>query len=172
MGSPVAGSIRRCLGGGRDRPREDAMKAKEFMNPEVVSVAGDMPVQEVARLLTERGISGVPVVEEGELIGIITLGDLVDRVKRIHLPTVLTLLDAIIPIAGEHQFQEELRRMAAVNAVDIMTPDPLTVDEETELSEVATRLSERHISLLPVVRDGALVGIIGKRDIIRAMLVE
>ena len=148
------------------------MKAKEFMTHDVISVHPEMPIQELARLLTTKKISGVPVIGEFGLMGIITEGDLVDRVKKIHLPAMVTILDVVIPIAGERRYEEELRKMAGSVAQDIMTTEVAVVDEEAELEEVATLLSEDDVSLLPVLRGDAVVGIIGKRDIIRAILVE
>ena len=148
------------------------MQAKEFMTHDVISVPPEMPIQELAHLLTEKKISGVPVIGSVGLMGIITEGDLVDRVKKIHLPTLVTILDAVIPIAGERRYDEELRKMAGSTAQDIMTTEVAAVDEETELEEVATLLSEEKVSLLPVLRGDEVVGIIGKRDIIRAILAE
>ncbi|MBF0462822.1 MAG: CBS domain-containing protein [Magnetococcales bacterium] len=140
------------------------------MTREVISVPPEMPIQELAQLLTEKKISGVPVIGEFGLMGIITEGDLVDRVKRIHLPTLITILDVVIPVAGERRYEEELRKMAGSTAQDIMTTDVVVADEEMELSEVASLLSEEKVALLPVLRGDVVVGIIGKRDIIRAML--
>ncbi len=148
------------------------MKAREFMTREVISVPPEMPIQELAQLLTERKISGVPVIGEVGLMGIITEGDLVDRVKRIHLPTLITILDVAIPVAGERRYEEDLRKMAGSTARDIMTTEVVVADEEMDLSDVATLLSEENVALLPVLRGDTVVGIIGKRDIIRAMLVE
>ncbi|MEO5338991.1 MAG: CBS domain-containing protein [Magnetococcus sp. MYC-9] len=148
------------------------MQAKEFMTREVISVPPDMPIQEVAALLTEKKISGVPVIGEVGLMGIITEGDLVDRVKKIHLPTLVTILDVVIPVAGERRYESELRKMAGSTAQDIMTTEVVVADEEMDLSEVATLLSEEQVALLPVLRGESVVGIIGKRDVIRAMLVD
>lgn len=148
------------------------MKAKEFMTREVISVPPDMPIQALARLLTEKKISGVPVIGEVGLMGIITEGDLVDRVKKIHLPTLVTILDVVIPVAGERRFEQELRKMAGSTAQDIMTTEVAVVEEDASLEEVATLLSEDHVSLLPVLQGEAVVGIIGKRDIIRAILAD
>ncbi|MBF0184382.1 MAG: CBS domain-containing protein [Magnetococcales bacterium] len=148
------------------------MKASEIMTREVFSVPPDMPIQEVAQLLTERKISGVPVIGPFGLMGIITEGDLVDRVKKIHLPTLVTILDVVIPIAGERRYEEELRKMAGSTAADIMTTEVVVASEEMELSDVATLISEEKVALLPVLRGDEVVGIIGKRDIIRAMLAD
>ena len=148
------------------------MKAKEFMTRDVISVPPGMAIQELAQLLTEKKISGVPVIGGFGLMGIITEGDLVDQVKKIHLPTLITLFDAVIPIAGERRYKNELRKMAGSTAQDIMTTEVAVVDEEAELEEVATLLSEDEVSLLPVMRGDSVVGIIGKRDIIRAILLN
>ncbi|MBF0370106.1 MAG: CBS domain-containing protein [Magnetococcales bacterium] len=148
------------------------MKAKDIMTREVVTASPELSVQALAKLLTEKKISGVPVMDGGELVGIVTEGDLVDRVKRVHLPTLVTLFDAVIPIAGERQYEEDLRKMAALTASEIMTLEVVMVDEETEMEEIATIIQDEDFPLLPVMRGDDLVGIIGKRDIIRAMVVE
>ena len=146
------------------------MEAREIMTDNVVSVPPDMPVLELARLMADKGIRGVPVIEGAVLLGMVTEGDLIDRVKKIHLPTVVTILDAVIPIAGEHQYQEDLRKSAARTAADIMTTELVVVEETTSLSEVATALSEDHASLLPVMRGEQVVGVVSKSDVIRGML--
>lgn len=146
------------------------MKAKEFMTHEVISVPPEMPIQALAQLLTEKKISGVPVMGDVGLMGIITEGDLVDQVKKIHLPMLVTLFDAVIPVVGERRYEKELRKMAGTTAQDIMTTEVVVADEEMALEEVATLLSDDEVSLLPVLRGETVVGIIGKRDIIRAIL--
>ncbi|MBF0271095.1 MAG: CBS domain-containing protein [Magnetococcales bacterium] len=138
----------------------------------VITAPPETPIRDLARLLTEKRIGGVPIVEQGRLLGMVTEEDLLARVKTIHPPTLFTFLDAVIPIAGEHRFEEDLRRMAASTAEEIMTTELEAVDEETDLAEVATLISDRHVCLLPVLRGEELVGIIGKRDVIRGMLAD
>ncbi|MBF0625979.1 MAG: CBS domain-containing protein [Magnetococcales bacterium] len=147
------------------------MRVAEVMTTGVVSVGLEASIPEIARTLTEHRISGVPVVDEaGVIVGMVSEGDLVDRIKKIHLPSMLSFLDAVIPVAGEKQFREDLRKMAAATAGELMTPDPVVVEDSASLEEAATLLSDHHIPLLPVVRAGELVGILGKRDVIRGML--
>ncbi len=148
------------------------MEARDIMTREVISVPSDMPVKEIARLMRQKGIRGVPVIDGDLLLGVVTEGDLIDRVKKIHLPTVVTILDTAIPIAGEHQYQEDLRKAAARTAADIMTTELVVVEENTSMAEVATALSEDHASLLPVMRGDSVVGVISKSDVIRGMLME
>lgn len=148
------------------------MKAKDIMTTDVISVSPDMPVLALAKLMATNGIRGVPVMDGGLLVGIITEGDLIDRVKKIHLPTLITILDVAIPIAGEHQYEEDLRKAAARTAEDIMTRELVVVEEDAPLAEVATALSEDHASLLPVMRGDEMVGIVSKSDVIRGMILE
>ncbi|MBF0436108.1 MAG: CBS domain-containing protein [Magnetococcales bacterium] len=147
------------------------MQAIDIMMRDVITVSPDMTVKELALLLMEKKISGAPVLDgDGRLVGIVTEKDLVDRARKIHLPTLITIMDAIIPVFGERQYQNDLRKMAAVLVQDIMTENVTAVEESAELQEIATILDDEHISLLPVIRGEKLVGIIGKRDIIRGML--
>lgn len=148
------------------------MKAKDIMVRDVITAPPEMSVRDLARLLTENRIGGVPIVEEGRLLGMVTEEELLSQVKTIHPPLMITILDAVIPIAGEFRYEEDLRRMAASTAGEIMRIDLEAVDEETELAEIATLISDRHVALVPVLRGEALVGIIGKRDVIRGMLAD
>ncbi|MBF0163035.1 MAG: CBS domain-containing protein [Magnetococcales bacterium] len=148
------------------------MKAKDIMVSDVITAPPEMSVRDLARLLTENRIGGVPIVEEGRLLGMVTEEELLSQVKTIHPPLMLTILDAVIPIAGEFRYEEDLRRMAASTAGEIMNIDLDVVDEETDLAEIATLISDRHVALVPVLRGETLVGIIGKRDVIRGMLAD
>ncbi|GAB0058193.1 hypothetical protein SIID45300_02537 [Candidatus Magnetaquicoccaceae bacterium FCR-1] len=148
------------------------MKAKDIMVRDVITAPPEMSVRDLARLLTENRIGGVPIVEEGRLLGMVTEEELLSQVKTIHPPLMITILDAVIPIAGEFRYEEDLRRMAASTAGEIMRIDLEAVDEETELAEIATLISDRHVALVPVLRGESLVGIIGKRDVIRGMLAD
>jgi CBS domain-containing protein len=148
------------------------MEARKIMSKKVISATPKMPVLDLARLMTKNGIRGVPVIDDGVLVGIVTEGDLIDRVKKIHLPTVITILDTAIPIAGEHQYQEDLRKAAGRVVEDIMTSELVVVEESASLSDVATAFSEDHASLLPVMRGDDVVGVISKSDVIKGMLLE
>jgi len=146
------------------------LAAKDLMTRDVITVGPDMPVKELANLLVERHISGAPVVDrEGALVGIITEKDLIESNKNIHIPTVVTLFDAVIYLESEKHFKQELKKMAASKVEDIMVRKVVTIGEETSIREIAAIMSERGKGLLPVARDGKLVGIVGKADIVRSM---
>ena len=148
------------------------LKAKEIMTKEVITVREDTTIQELARILMQHRISGVPVVDAGGgLSGIVTESDLINKNKKLHIPTVLRLFDAYIPL-GTSKLETDIKRMAATTVGDILTKDVVSVKEDTTVEDIATIMSEQNIHLLPVLREGELVGIIGKKDLIRAVARE
>jgi CBS domain-containing protein len=139
------------------------------MTSQVITVAPETPVAEVLRLLTERRISGAPVVEAGRVIGMVSEGDLLWREGRLNAPVYLTLLDAVIPIGGTH-FEEELRKATGATARDVMTAPPICIVPEADVSVAASRMLEHKINRLPVVDgNGHLLGIVARADLLRAM---
>ncbi|MEK6777468.1 MAG: CBS domain-containing protein [bacterium] len=147
------------------------LTAKEIMTRDVITVGPDMPVKDLAKLLLDHHISGVPVVDkEGNLAGIITDKDLIESNKNLHLPTVVTLFDAVIYLESEKHFKEDLRKMAASRVEDIMVRKVVTIGEDTSIRDIAAIMSDQGKDLLPVVREGKLIGIVGKADIVRSMI--
>ena len=146
------------------------LKVKDIMTKEVITVTNETTVEELARLLIKNKISGAPVVDgSGNLTGIVTENDLISQNKRLHIPTVIRLFDSFI-LFGSGRMEDEIRKMAAVTVGGICTKKVISVTEESSLEEVATLMSEKNIHLLPVVRDKAVVGIIGKADVVNAMI--
>jgi CBS domain-containing protein len=145
------------------------VKAKDIMKRDVITVRPDTSVEEIGRLFIEKDISGAPVVDEhGALVGIVTENDLISQNKKFHIPTILRIFDAFIPLESTSQVEKEIKRMAATKASEICTRDVVTIDEETSLSDIATLMTEKRIHLLPVVREGKIIGIVGKKEVIRS----
>lgn len=145
------------------------LKAKDIMTGDVITVKPEITVEALARVLMDHKISGVPVVDEnGKLFGIVTENDLIRQNKRLHIPTVIRLFDAYF-LLGSDRMEEEIKEMAGTTVDDICTKDVVTIQEETSLDEIATIMAEQNIHLLPVLRDGVVVGIVGKADMVRAM---
>lgn len=145
-------------------------KARDIMTRDVISVKPGTTVEELARILMEHHISGAPVVDDaGSLVGIVTEHDLINQEKRLHIPTVVRILDAFIYLESSKRFEEDLKKMVATKVGDICTSDVTTVDEDATLTEIATIMSEKDIHLLPVMKEGRIVGVIGKEDILRAV---
>ncbi|HCC54763.1 MAG TPA: hypothetical protein DEQ20_07560 [Desulfobulbaceae bacterium] len=144
--------------------------AKEIMAKKVVSVKADLPVEKLAGILWSHRINGVPVVDDDDqLIGVVTESDLVDQAKRFHIPTAISILDSVIFLDRAKKVEKEIRRMTAATVGDICSREPVTISEDTPLDEIATIMAEKKVHTLPVLKNGALVGVIGKTDIIRAL---
>lgn len=142
--------------------------AKEIMTRKLVTVSPEMDVSELASLFWEKRISGAPVVDDdGKLLGIVTESDLIDQGKKVHIPTIMSILDSMIFLENPAKLDKEIRKMTGTKVKDIYSPDPVTVSEDTPMDELATIMADRKLHTLPVVTGGKLVGVIGKLDIIR-----
>jgi CBS domain-containing protein len=148
------------------------LKAKDIMTGDVITVKPDTTIEELARILMQNHISGVPVVDaQGRIIGVVTENDLISKNSRLHIPTILRLFDAYIPL-GASKLETDIKRMTATTVNDISTKDVITIDSEASVEYIATLMTERKIHLLPVLKEGKLVGIIGKKDLIKGVAVE
>jgi CBS domain-containing protein len=115
-------------------------------------------------------ISGVPVVDDaGALYGIVTENDLISRNKRLHIPTVVSFLDAAIYLESSKKFEQEVKRLTATRVGDICSRKVITISEDTTVTDIATIMSDKKAHLLPVLTGGKVVGIVGKRDMVKAV---
>ncbi len=148
------------------------LKAKDIMTEAVITVTPETSIEDFARMLMQHRISGAPVVnEKGDLKGIVTENDLISKNSRLHIPTILRLFDAYIPL-GASKLETEIKRMAASTVGDICATEVITVDDEASVEYIATLMTEKKIHLLPVVKGKKLIGIIGKRDLIKGIAGE
>lgn len=149
------------------------LRARDIMTTDVAAVTPETTVEELARLLMEKDISGAPVIDDaGRLIGIVTEHDLIKKERRLHIPTVVQIFDAFIYLESSKRFEEDLKKMVAKKVADIYTKDVVTVGEDSTVTEIATIMTDKDIHLLPVMKDGEMVGIVGKKDILKAMTRE
>lgn len=147
------------------------MNVAEIMTPNPITVQSTTPVEEVARLLLRHQISGAPVLDaRGAVIGMVTEDDLIVRNANLHLPTFLNFLDGFFPVRGEHEFEEELRRITATAAGEVMSEHLYAIAAEADVADAATLMHEKGANPLPVISNGRLVGIVARADIIRLMV--
>ncbi|MDH3346694.1 MAG: CBS domain-containing protein [Desulfobulbaceae bacterium] len=146
------------------------LHAKDIMTREIVTVLEETSVKDLAKLLSEKKISGVPVINDnGNMIGIVTENDLIDQTKKVHIPTVVGILDSFLFLESPKKLNKDLQKMAGIKAGEICCREVIAVEETTPLDEIATIMSEKKIHTLPVTNNGELIGIIGKSDIIRTL---
>jgi CBS domain-containing protein len=149
------------------------MNARDVMTSEVVSVRSDTPTQAIAKLLLGKGISAVPVVDDrGALVGMVSEGDLIGRIgtdREARRDWWLTLL-----AEGETLNADFLASLRASNhtARDIMVGPVVTAGEETDVREIARLLKAYRIKRVPVVRDGRIVGIVSRADLLHALAAD
>ncbi|MHC1728465.1 MAG: CBS domain-containing protein [Syntrophobacteraceae bacterium] len=147
------------------------LRAKDIMTREVLTVTPETEVADIAKLLLERHLNGVPVVDEKDnIVGIVCQSDLIAEQKKVSLPSFFNLLDSFIPISSTRKAEKEVQKITAMKAADAMTPDPVTISPETALDEIASIMVNRNYHTLPVTEDGKLVGIVGKEDILRTLV--
>ncbi|MFZ5760232.1 MAG: CBS domain-containing protein [Thermodesulfobacteriota bacterium] len=146
------------------------LTAKDIMTTSVITVNPDLAVEELAALLWEKRISGAPVVDaEGALVGVVTESDLIDQTKKIHIPTMISFLDSVIMLESAAKVEKQIGKMTGTTVDDICSKKVVSVKEETPLEEIATIMAEKGLHTIPVVRDGELVGVVGKKDIIKTL---
>src|SRR4051812_31086786 len=146
----------------------------EVMTTDVLTFAPEDNVGEAMQTMVDRGIDGAPVVDgQGIVVGMLSTGDLIVQEASLHFPTVISLLGATLELpSAKRHFDEDLRRALGSSVGEVMSQDPITIGEADTLERAATLMHKQDVSRLPVVRDGRLVGIIGRTDILRAVMAD
>jgi CBS domain-containing protein len=143
------------------------MKAADVMVTKVITVGPDACVQDVAHILLTNRISAVPVVgPEGKLLGIVSEGDLMRRAEAgtgRRRPWWLALLTGREPFAAEY-VKEHSRKVT-----DVMTRSVITAEPDTPLREIANLLEKNAIKRVPIVKDGRVVGIVSRANLLQAL---
>jgi CBS domain-containing protein len=145
------------------------MRAMDVMTTKVITVEPDTSVQDLASLLSERGISGVPVVEGDRVIGIVSEGDLLHRAE--------TGTERRTQPRRSRWFDDRPREQSARDYIkshgrtvsDVMTREIIAVADTADLAEVAAVMETNRIKRVPVMRSGKLVGIISRANLVRAL---
>lgn len=146
------------------------LKARDIMTRKVISVSPETEVTKAAKILLDNSVNGMPVVDtEGRLVGIICQSDLIAQQKQLPLPSVFTLLDGVIPLFSQKNLESEARKIIATTVSDAMTPDPVTISPESSLEEIAKLMVDKKLHTLPVIKQGKLIGIVGKEDVLRTL---
>jgi predicted transcriptional regulator len=147
------------------------LNASDIMTTEVITVKKETPLKELAEILYKNHINGVPVVDdEGLLIGIICESDLIRKDKKLHIPTVVALFDAVFYLESSKTLEKEIKQINATTVEELYTPKVITVDEKTPIDEIATLMTQKKIYTIPVMDGDRLVGIVGKGDVIRTFM--
>jgi CBS domain-containing protein len=141
------------------------------MTTNVITVTPDTSIQALAALLSERGISGVPVVDAaGRLVGIVSEGDLLHRAETgTARRTERRRFRWLDTVASDQELARDYMKSRGRVVSDVMSREVIAVTEMAELAEIADLLEIKRIKRVPVVRDGKLVGIVSRANLVRAL---
>jgi CBS domain-containing protein len=147
------------------------LKVKDIMTKELITVSPDTEIVQATKLLLENRINGIPVTDEtGKLVGILCQSDLIAQQKKLPIPSFFTFLDGLITLTSMKQIEKQVQKIAAITVSQAMTPNPVTVQPETDIEKVAALMVDRNFHTIPVVDEGKLVGIVGKEDILKTLI--
>jgi CBS domain-containing protein len=143
------------------------MKAADVMVSSVISVAQEASVQEVAELLLRNRVSGVPVLgPQGELVGIVSEGDLM---RRAEAGTERRHSWWLGLIASNEGLASEYIKSHSRKVTDVMTRRVVTATPDMPVADVATLLEKHAIKRVPIVKDGKVVGIVSRANLLQAL---
>lgn len=143
------------------------MLAGDAMTSAAVTIAPDATVADAARIMAERGVSGLPVVDQsGQLVGIVTEGDLLRR-KELGSETRRTWWARLF--RDDKSLAAEFAKAHGRFVREVMTRNVVCVRYDTPLGRIAELLSTLDVKRLPVLKNGALVGVVSRRDVMRSL---
>ncbi len=143
---------------------------REIMSSPVATLAPDVTVAAAADQLSERRVGAMPVVDAaGKLLGVLSDDDLLVADGNVHVPTILYVLGAVIPLPGQMKhLEEELHKVAGSTVGEIMDADAPSVTADATIQEAATLMHDKGVTHLPVVdADHKVIGIVARGDVVR-----
>lgn len=148
------------------------MQVREIMSSPAITVGPETKIPEIARVMREQQISGVPVVDaEGQLLGLITELDLIERNAPLREPRYLAVLSGLIPVSLDEyrDYKDQVRHVLATNAKELMNKEVHTVAPDADLETVMQLMTDPSNISLPVVDMGRIVGVITRTDLVRVI---
>jgi CBS domain-containing protein len=149
----------------------DNLKATDIMTAPAITVGPETPIAQIAALLSRRRISAVPVVEGGQLVGLVSEADLLHRHElgtdgSVRPPSVWRRLLGYDPSPAEYA------KSHAVRARDVMTTEVISIGADTPINEIVELMEKRTVKRVPVVRASAVIGIVSRADVVRALAAQ
>jgi CBS domain-containing protein len=147
--------------------------ARDIMTREVLTVRPETSISELSKVLENRKIGGLPVVDkDGRLRGVITQSDLVERARDLELPPAVNIMDFHFYLQIPSHMIQKVEKMLGTTVGDCMSRNPITVAPDTPISKIASLMDKQKVHTIPVLEGGKLVGVSGKMDLVRALAQE
>ncbi len=151
------------------RRAETPALVRQIMQTGVPVVTPECTLKDLIAIFKETGMDGLPVVEGGKLVGVVTEGDLMAPAADIRLPHYIELFDSIIYLSNIKKFEEQLQKAAAANVGQLMTHrrEVRTVGPDEPASAAATLMLRHRFAQIPVIDpDDNLLGLVTRHAII------
>lgn len=148
------------------------MQVREMMSSPAITVGPEVKIPEIARLMRERQISSIPVVDStGGLLGMITELDLIERNAPLREPRYLAVLSGLIPVSLDEyrNYKDQVRHVLAINAEQLMNPEVQTITPNASWEEVLKIMMNPAVLSLPVVEHEQVLGIVTRTDLVRVI---
>lgn len=148
------------------------LKVADVMDKDPVCVSPDDDIRRVIERLRENELPGLPVVDsQGAVVGIVTENDLTleEEQANIPLPHFIDLLGGVVFIEPLSGYEKRLRKAFASKVSDMMTTKVDTISPDESVDAAGRMIAEKHHNRLPVVKDGRLVGVITRVDVLRSL---
>ncbi|WP_406678531.1 CBS domain-containing protein [Neomoorella carbonis] len=143
--------------------------ARDIMTTDVVIVHPEDRVGDVVRLFVQKGVTSAVVVDgQGKIQGIITDGDIMAAIRQ-RRPVYVDLFNSVFVLEDNHDLTSKVQSLAVRPVKEIMTRKVVTASEEASIAEIAGLMTDRKIKQVPVVREGRLIGLVRRHDIVQAV---
>ncbi|HQD51171.1 MAG TPA: CBS domain-containing protein [Defluviitaleaceae bacterium] len=148
------------------------MKAKDIMERNVLAIKKDVFVKDIAKIMFDNKISGLPVVDdENKVIGVVTEKDLFLKEKESTFPAYIEFLGSLLFSEEIKKYDEELKKLSQTTAEEIMTREVHTITEDATIEEIANIMVNKNVNRVPVVdKGGRIVGIVSRADMLKTII--
>src|ERR1700676_4997581 len=148
-------------------PRRPPMRAHQIMTRPVITVTPETTIVEAANMMLQRHVSGLPVTDAaGKLVGILSEGDFI---RRSEIGTQRKRRRWLTFILGPGKAAADFVHEHGCKVAEIMTPEPLTITEDTALEEIVQLMEKNNVKRLPVIRGDNIVGIVSRANLLQAV---
>ncbi|KYH30928.1 CBS domain-containing protein [Neomoorella mulderi] len=143
--------------------------ARDIMTTDMVAVHPDDKVGDVVQLFVQKGVTSAVVVDkEGKIKGIITDGDIMAAVRQ-RRPVFVDLFNSLFVLEDNNDLTTKVQFLTARPVKEIMTRRVIAVGEDASIAEIAGLMTDHKIKQVPVVREGQLIGLVRRHDIVQAV---
>ena len=154
---------------------EQEQAVKDLMRRDGPTVTPETGIGDLARVLSDEGLSSVPVLDDGKLVGMVGQADLIfqEIEEDVEMPHTLPIFGAVIYLESVDRWRDRFRKAFGTTVADLMSTDVVTIGEGASVHDAARSMIDHEVNRLPVVDDaGALVGVISRADVVRAFAEE